>query len=84
MTKRNDLDFLTTPKRQSFVAIFLILFKLFRVILGQAWPVLLVFLFNPSKSKDSFFAMTIVGIAGVSAILSIISYFKFYFFLFIA
>ncbi|MEM6967203.1 MAG: PH domain-containing protein, partial [Bacteroidota bacterium] len=46
----------------------------------QAWPVLLVFLFNPGKSRDSYFALTIVGIAAASAILSIISYFKFYYY----
>ncbi len=80
MTKRNDLDFLTEPKRQSIVSILLILLRLFRVILGQAWPVFLVIIFNPGKSKDSYFAMTIIGIAAVSAILSIISYFKFYYY----
>jgi len=74
------LDFLTERRRQSIVAILLILLRLFRVILGQAWPVFLVIIFNPGKSKDSYFAMTIIGIAAVSAILSIISYFKFYYY----
>jgi len=80
MTKKNDLDFLTVPKRQNIAAIFLILLRLFRVILGQAWPILIVLIFNPGKSNDSYLTWVIVGIAGASAILSIISYFKFYYY----
>ena len=78
--KKNDLSFLEKPQRQSLVAIFLILLRLFRVIVGQAWPLLLVILFNPSKSKDSYFAMWVVGISILSAVLSIVSYFKFYYY----
>lgn len=80
MTKKNDLAFLETPRRQSITAIFLILLRLLRVIFRQAWPVLLVLVFNPGKSRDSYFAMVIIAIAAGSAILSIISYFKFYYY----
>ena len=78
--KKNDLSFLEKPQRQSLVAIFLILLRLFRVIVGQAWPLLLVIFLNPSKSKDSYFAMWVIGISILSAVLSIISYFKFYYY----
>ena len=78
--RRNDLSFLEIPQRQSMVAIFLILLRLFRVIVGQAWPLLIVIFINPSKSKDSYFAMWIIGISILSAILSIVSYFKFYYY----
>ena len=80
MTKRNDLDFLSEPRRQSSVAIFLILLKSFRVILGQAWFIFIPLIFNPTKSKDSYFALAIIGITAASAIRSIISYFKFYYY----
>jgi len=80
MTKRNDLGFLSEPRRQSSVAIFLILLKSFRVILGQAWPIFIALIFNPTKSKDTYFALAIIGITALSAIRSIISYFKFYYY----
>lgn len=80
MTKRNDLNFLSEPRRQSSVAIFLILLKSFRVILGQAWPIFIALIFNPTKSKDTYFALAIIGITALSAIRSIISYFKFYYY----
>ncbi len=80
MTKRNDLDFLSEPRRQSSVAIFLILLKSFRVILGQAWPIFIALIFNPTKSKDTYFALAIIGITAASAIRSIILYFKFYYY----
>jgi putative membrane protein len=80
MTKKNDLEFLSEPQRQSSVAIFLILLKSFRVILGQAWFIFIPLIFNPTKSKDSYFALAIIGITAASAIRSIVSYFKFYYY----
>lgn len=80
MTKRNNLDFLSEPRRQSSVAIFLILLKSFRIILGQAWPIFIALIFNPTKSKDSYFGLVIIGITVASAIRSIIAYFKFYYY----
>ncbi|MFK7772395.1 MAG: PH domain-containing protein [Saprospiraceae bacterium] len=80
MTKKNDLEFLSEPRRQSSVAIFLILLKSFRVILGQAWPIFIALIFNPTKSKDTYFALAIIGITAASAIRSIILYFKFYYY----
>lgn len=80
MTKRNNLDFLSEPRRQSSVAIFLILLKSFRIILGQAWPIFIALIFNPTKSKDSYIGLVIIGITVASAIRSIIAYFKFYYY----
>ena len=80
MTKKNDLDFLLEPRRQSSIAIFLILLKSFRVILSQAWPIFIALIFNPTKSKDTYFALVIIGITAASAIRSIILYFKFYYY----
>jgi putative membrane protein len=80
MTKRNNLDFLSEPQRQSSVAIFLILLKSFRIILGQAWPIFIALIVNPTKSEDSYFGLAIIGISAASAIRSIISYFNFYYY----
>ena len=81
MESRNEaLEYLSTPNRQSPVAILLILFKFVVIIIKQAWPVFLVLLLNPKDSGDSWLAWITIGIGGASAILSIISYFKFYFY----
>ena len=54
MTKKNDLDFLLEPRRQSSIAIFLILLKSFRVILSQAWPIFIALIFTAcSDDSDS-------------------------------
>ncbi|MEM6724227.1 MAG: PH domain-containing protein, partial [Bacteroidota bacterium] len=81
MNQSNDsLEFLRTPNRQSQVAMLLILLRLFRTIIRQAWPILLVLLINPSRNSNNWIAWVVIGIASLSAILSIISYFKFYYY----
>lgn len=80
--RKNDIAFLTEPTRQSYVAIFLILFRLIKVVARQAWPFLLIFLFNPKKENGSpFFTTIFIVIAIGVAIMSIISYFKFYYYI---
>ena len=80
MTKKNDLDFLTERTRQSKFAIFLILVKSFRIIIGQAWFLLVALIFNPRSSEDNWLAIAIIGITAASTIRSIIAYFKFYYY----
>jgi len=80
MTKKNDLDFLTKPTRQSKFAIFLILAKSFRIIIGQAWFLIIALMFNPRPSEDNWLAIAIIGITAASTIRSIIAYFKFYYY----
>ncbi|MEO1438704.1 MAG: PH domain-containing protein, partial [Bacteroidota bacterium] len=77
---KDVLGFLRTPNRQSRVAMLLILLRLFRTIIRQAWPILLVILINPSRDSSNWITWAIIGIASLSAILSIISYFKFYYY----
>jgi len=79
--------FLKIPTRQSPIAIFLILAKVLRQLVRQAWPFLLVIIlrnFNftataSSRSEDPFFTtQLLIGITLFSTISSIIAYFKFY------
>ena len=73
--------FLSTPNRQSPVAILLILLRFFRVLLRQAWPILLILFFNPSRMEDAFWTKVIIGVASLTALGSIVAYFKFYFYI---
>jgi len=77
------------PKRQSPIAIFLIVQKLIEQIIRQFWPILLVVILNnfdfQTKSgpanEDPYFTRILFFIGGLSAIGSIIAYFKFYYYI---
>ena len=77
------------PTRQSPIAIFLILWKVIRQLLRQAWPFLLVivlpyFNFSPtssSRAEDPYITNIIIALTVFSTISSIIAYFKFYYYI---
>lgn len=80
MTKKNDWAF-DVPTRQSYVAILLIIYKYYRVILRQIWPFLLIFIFKGKSGRAEYYLYGIIGFAVVAMIFAIIAYFKFYFYL---
>ena len=47
--KKSDLLQYSEPMRQSYVAILIIIIKTYRIMIGQVWPVLVVFLFGSGK-----------------------------------
>jgi len=81
MKKNENFDF-SFPQRQSYVAILLIAYKLYKVLLRQLFPFLVIFLFGNKlkKASDSIFYI-IIAVAVLGGIYSIISFFKYYFFL---
>lgn len=80
MKKSNAETFLSVPQKQSSVAILLILGRLIKTVIKQAWPLLLLLLFRGGGSGSMFWTYVIVGVAGFSALISLISYFRFYFY----
>ena len=72
---------LYSPQRQSPKAIVLILFKYFRIIVRQIWPILLVALINPMSQKGIYITYLVFAIAFLSLVYSIIAYTRFYFFI---
>ncbi len=66
-------------KRQSPVAILIILQRLFVMIIKSAWPVFVFYFINPQSKFE--YIMTLIGIGAValSTVGSLISYFTFYF-----
>ena len=82
---------LSTPTRQSPIAIFLILWKVLRQLFRQAWPLLLIMLFrnlnfdfttnSSSRTEDPFFTKVLIAITIFSTISSLIAYFKFYYYI---
>lgn len=69
------------PTRQSVVAILLIIIKTYRIIVRQAWPFLLLFLFKgDSLTKNNHLVIGLVVFALIGMIYSIINYFRYYFY----
>ena len=79
----------TLPKRQSPIAIFLIVQNLIEQIIRQFWPILLVIILNNfdfqtksnAANEDPYFTRILFFIGGLSAVGSIIAYFKFYYYI---
>ena len=73
---------LGNPMRQSFVAILLIAYKLYKVLIRQLFPFIIIFLFGGgSSNKRDFLFYTIIVLAIVGFIYSIIAFLKYYFWL---
>ncbi len=80
MERKSSFDFFT-PQRQSYVAILIIVLEMFRKIIRQIWPVVLVLFINTGRgSMGDRFILLLSAIGLVSGILSIISFFKYYFY----
>lgn len=78
--KKNEFDF-TQPTRQSYAAILIITYRLYRVIVRQLFPLLILFFFKGSIVKSDNFLFGIIAIASLGAIYSIIAFFRYYFYL---
>ncbi len=76
--RKNDFDF-SIPIRQSKVAIAILIYKTFKIIVRQLWPVLLIFLIGRGGTEKNYLVIFISVVAIVSLVLSIIGYFRFYF-----
>ncbi len=80
MKKNDPIDF-TIPRRQSIIAILLIIIKAYKLILRQFWPLALLLVFRGGIGKKSFFLYAILAIALLTMVISIIRYFKHYFYI---
>lgn len=81
MTKKNE-HMLSSPTRQSYVAIILILFKFIRVLIRAGWPLFLVlFLQTKGNTFNNYILMIALGISFLSLIGSLFAYFKYHFFI---
>jgi len=70
-----------TPMRQSYAAILLIAYRLYKLLVRQLFPFLLVFLFGGRPGGKGAIMYTIVLVAVLGFIYSIIAFFKYYFYL---
>jgi len=75
MERRNDE--LLIPQLQSPVAIILILYKFFLLVLRNALPIIILLVFNKGQQRDNFEILIIIAISLISTVLSIAAYYKF-------
>jgi len=78
--KKNEFD-LSQPTRQSYAAILIITYRLYRVIARQLFPLLIFFLVKGSLGKSDTFLISIIAVASLGAVYSIIAFFRYYFYL---
>jgi len=69
------------PMRQSYAAILLITYRLYKVIIRQVFPFLIVFFVGGTLGKRSYILYYVIGIAVIGFIYSIVAFFKYYFYL---
>ena len=80
MKKNSKYDF-SKPIRQSYVAILMIIYKYYSIIIRQLLPLIILFFIGKNKAASwtDYIVYLAVGIAIFSMIVAIISYFRFYF-----
>ena len=86
---QEEIPNFSQPKRQSPIAIFLIVQNLIEQIIRQFWPILLVVILQnfdfqtrgSASSDDPYTTRILFFIGALSAVGSIIAYFKFYYYI---
>ncbi|MGA0256643.1 MAG: PH domain-containing protein [Saprospiraceae bacterium] len=80
MKKSKSFD-LSQPTRQSYAAILIIMYRLYRVIIRQLLPVAVIILLQGKLDKSGWFLYPIITIAVIGAAYSILAFFRYYFYL---
>ncbi len=78
--KKNNFDF-TIPQRQSYVAILMIVWKTYRILIRQVFPFLVIFFVGKSAKSGfgDYFLYFVSAIALIGMIYSILAFFRYYF-----
>jgi len=71
------------PMRQSYVAILMIIYKFYKVLVRQLWPFLIVFIVGKGSSgyMSKYIMPMIIILSIVSMIMAILNFFKYYFYI---
>jgi putative membrane protein len=79
--KKNEIYDLSKPTRQSYVAIIIITYRLYRLLARQLVPLLILVLIQGKLKNSSWFIYLSVAVAILGAAYSIMAFFKYYFFI---
>ena len=78
--KKSEYNF-SQPTRQSYAAILIITYRLYRVIARQLFPLLIIFFFKGSIVTSKKFLVSIIVIASLGAIYSVVAFFRYFFYI---
>ena len=78
--KKNNFDF-TIPQRQSYVAILMIIWKTYRILIRQIFPFLILFFVGKSAKSNfgSYIIYFVCAVAIIAMLYSIAAFFRYYF-----
>lgn len=76
----NSFDF-TIPRKQSYAAIIMIAYKMYKVLLRQLFPFLLVFLLGGNDNKKDYLLYSVIAIGLLGTLYSIFAFFRYFFFI---
>ena len=79
--KKSDTYNFSVPTRQSYVAILIITYRLYKVIIRQLIPVFIIVLLRGKLDKSQWFIYFIITIALIGGIYSTVAFFKYYFYI---
>ena len=80
--KKNNLPYdFSIPTRQSYIAILIITYNLYKVLIRQLIPIIAIILIQGKLNKASWFLITIISVASLGAIYSLVAFFKYFFFI---
>jgi putative membrane protein len=80
LMKKNESFNFEIPRRQSYTAILFFIYKFFKTLIRQVWPILLAFVFGKEQTK-TIFLYIIIGISIVVLIFSVIAFFRYFFYI---
>ena len=78
--RKSNFNF-TIPQRQSYVAILMIIWKTYRVLIRQVFPFLVIFFVGKSTKNNfgNYFLYFVITVALIGMLYSILSFFRYYF-----
>ena len=80
MKRSSGVTAFAVPTRQSYVAIILIVYKTYRLLVKQAWPFLIYF-FVGGGNKKLYVGGALAVLATIGLIVSVIKFFRYYFYI---
>ena len=79
--KKNELYDFSVPTRQSYAAILIITYRLYRVLIRQLFPIIILVLIQGNIARSQWFLGPVIIIAVLGAVYSVIAFFKYFFYL---
>lgn len=68
------------PMRQSYYAIIFFIYRFFKIVIRQIWPLLIAFLFGKEQFKTTLL-LVVIGVSVLVLLFSVIAFFRYFFYI---